>query len=301
MVKNKGKHKILSRYRLLIYGIVTICFGLLLEKYCYGGITIKREWEPRISYIMQGFELKANLVNHFGVRKCEFSNQVYGDSITTRIREFILSKKNLHSTDIGYLILSKRNILDSLNWNIESIYTIYKFKNIIFFDVPDRRFNHMVLKIAYNIKQDRFYLLNTIKIPELNEMLADLDFYIGSDSRLLRFCIFVSILYKPSNFKLFLTDAKDLYRESMLFAGSGIDLDGANSRLNFKVDLPIIKRNGENAEVTFYMAFHEKIMKIKMKLEGHRITQFEEELIGNVILWYGIDFRAYDEELLKVK
>lgn len=232
-----------------------------------------------------------NLSEFECVIRCHIPDSTEKEKITAKINNFI------HEENREFGRISS----DAL-WYI---YSLVDYENLIFFEIANPKYVGYTFSLGYNLERDKFYFFN--RIENIEEFLKTEDFRVRSDGQILKYCWMVTALYHNDKPVKFLTSIKELILDAIILNQGFINLVEAKGYDTIEIETPAIGKNWDydsnrddlmeyyfhkmipgvdTADVSFYIAYGTKIIKVNMSLSDRKITNFEEEFIGNTLKWY---------------
>jgi hypothetical protein len=188
--------------------------------------------------------------------------------------------------DSSLISLLKSNYPNSGTWHFNHIYTIGGYENIRLFwllypDDPELT----GVDVAYNIHEQKYYLLRGIDIKGMNELLGMTHPFFINEPGILRYCWLITFLKNSPNPVIPIASVQDAVL--IIFNIATIyDLDYLKPSPELKAELPVIEKTGDTINVTYYMLIQTHITKIGIKLKENKILDYTQEDIGSVLAGY---------------
>jgi hypothetical protein len=202
---------------------------------------------------------------------------------------------------IGKEVFPDDSLYRKATYHIYYAYSIARLDNIIFLSAYDPVMQHygFSLSLIYSSKDDKIYSLENLSDTAINNLL---DGYLPEkplDNEVLDYCRLFTILHLGGGSIRFISSIKEILMEAIYWDPIMFTLSNDSTKTDdfvreyvnrwntVTLELPTIKKNENEIEVSFYLVQANKISKITMTIDNSIVINFQKEFITNTLDWYG--------------
>jgi hypothetical protein len=190
-------------------------------------------------------------------------------------------------------------------WVISFRYWIISIPNLTFMSISSGNcIDSHPYDIAYDTDKDTLFILNYMAREQIDKLIPPSQYELSQETQILDYCRLYVLLDNPVANIRFISSIEELLMDAVYSEPHFYSLDTVKQYENVNLGLPAI--NGltqdtlwgspsllanDTAEVSFYMAKNDDLVKVYMILTKNDIIKYDENIFSKTLDWRGFRSR----------